>query len=132
MNYTFNELKGKYQGEMHIIEADSIEEAIKLFGADDCIRPHEKFKKMYFNLYSVYKTGHPEKVEYIVHREQKISKLSVIMREMKITSQTLAEQTGISKRTMDEYRQGRKNMSFENGMKISDALGIDPHELIGK
>lgn len=57
--------------------------------------------------------------------------LREIMNEKNITSQTLADKTGISKRTIDEYRSNRrKEPSLSNGLKIADALGIDPHELI--
>ena len=57
--------------------------------------------------------------------------LQEIMREKNITSQTLAEKTGISKRTIDEYRGSRrKEPSFTNGLKIAKALGVDPYELI--
>ena len=55
------------------------------------------------------------------------------MQERNITSQTLADLTGISKRTIDEYRSARrKEPSLSNGLKIADALNIDPHELLTK
>lgn len=58
-------------------------------------------------------------------------KLDVILKEKEVTTAKLAELTGISKRTLDEYRCGRRSQpSFENGLKIADALGIDPHELL--
>lgn len=56
--------------------------------------------------------------------------LSEIMKEFKITSAALAEKTDIPKRTIDEYRSGRKSPSFVNGMKIADALQVDPHRLL--
>lgn len=57
--------------------------------------------------------------------------LREIMKEKNITSQALADKTGISKRTIDEYRSGRrKEPSLSNGLKIADALGIKPHDLI--
>lgn len=57
--------------------------------------------------------------------------LKEVMVEKNITSRELAEKTGISKRTIDEYRGSRrKEPSFSNGLKIADALEVDPHELI--
>lgn len=58
--------------------------------------------------------------------------LSEIMKEKKITSQQLSDMCGISKRTIDEYRNNNrsKEPSLSKGLKIADALGIDPHELI--
>ena len=48
------------------------------------------------------------------------------MQDLKMTSQKLADKTGISKRTIDEYRSSRrKEPSLSNGLKIADALGID-------
>ena len=59
--------------------------------------------------------------------------LGKIMKEKNITTQELAEKTGITKQTLDQYRSGRrKEPSFSNGLKIADALGVDPHELIAK
>lgn len=57
--------------------------------------------------------------------------LREIMEEKKITSQALADKTGISKRTIDEYRGARrKEPSLSTGLKIAEALGVDPRELI--
>lgn len=57
--------------------------------------------------------------------------LKEIMLEKNITSQELANKTGISKRTIDEYRGSRrKEPSYSNGLKIAKALGVDPYELI--
>ena len=59
--------------------------------------------------------------------------LKEIMQERNITSQALADLTGISKRTIDGYRSARrKEPSLSNGLKIADALNIDPHELLTK
>lgn len=56
--------------------------------------------------------------------------LKEILLEKDITSQELADLTGISKRTIDEYRSSRrKEPSLSNGLKLADALGIDPHKL---
>lgn len=49
--------------------------------------------------------------------------------EKGITSNKLAELTGISKRTIDEFRGRRREPYLSVGLKIADALGIDPHEL---
>lgn len=56
--------------------------------------------------------------------------LKEICNEKGVTSASLAEKTGISKRTIDEYRSRRKEPSLSNGLKLADALGIDPHDLI--
>lgn len=56
--------------------------------------------------------------------------LREICNEKGITSKELAEKTGIPKQTIDEYRTRRKEPSLSRGLKIADALGIDPHELI--
>ena len=58
--------------------------------------------------------------------------LSEICKEKGITTQALADKTGISKRTLDEYRANRKEPRFSNGLKIAEALGVDPRELIEK
>lgn len=56
--------------------------------------------------------------------------LKEVMQDLKMTSQKLADKTGISKRTIDEYRSSRrKEPSLSNGLKIADALGIDAHDL---
>ena len=56
--------------------------------------------------------------------------LNKIMIELGWSTQRLANETGISKRTLDHYRGGTRQMSLVNGLKIADALGIDAHELI--
>ena len=58
--------------------------------------------------------------------------LREICNQLNITSQSLADKTGIPKRTIDEYRTRRKEPSLSNGLKIADALGIDPHLLISE
>ena len=56
--------------------------------------------------------------------------LSEIMKEREITSQELSDKTGISKRTIDEYRSARrKEPSLSNGLLIAEALAIDPYIL---
>lgn len=56
--------------------------------------------------------------------------LREICNEKNMTSAKLSELTGISKRTIDEYRTRRKEPSLSNGLRLADALGVDPHELI--
>lgn len=57
--------------------------------------------------------------------------LADIMKEKDITSQQLADMTGIPKQTIDQYRSGRrKEPSFSNGLKIATALGVDPYRLL--
>ena len=57
--------------------------------------------------------------------------LNEIMKAKKVTSQELADMTGISKRTIDEYRGSRKKEpSYTNGLKIAQALEVNPYELI--
>lgn len=57
--------------------------------------------------------------------------LADIMKEKNMTSQALADKTGIPKQTIDQYRSDRrKEPSFANGLKIADALGVDPHRLL--
>lgn len=58
-------------------------------------------------------------------------RISEMMEKKGVTSQTLAEKTGIPKRTIDEYRSARKKEpSFTRGLLIADALGVEPHELL--
>ena len=57
--------------------------------------------------------------------------LREILEERNITSQALADKTGIPKQTIDQYRSGRrKEPTFSNGLKIAQALSVDPRELI--
>lgn len=58
-------------------------------------------------------------------------RLTEIMQERGVTSKNLAKLTGIPKTTINEYRSARKKEpSLSRGLKIADALGIDPHDLI--
>ena len=60
-------------------------------------------------------------------------RISEIMKEKGVTSQMLSDMTGISKRTIDEYKSARKKEpSLSKGLLIADALGVDPHDLIGE
>lgn len=56
--------------------------------------------------------------------------LREVAKKLGVSSMEIAEKTGISKKTIDEYRTRRKMPSLVNGLKIADALGIDPHDLI--
>ncbi len=59
--------------------------------------------------------------------------LNEIMKKKGITSQELSDMTGIPKRTIDEYRGTRhKEPSLSRGIKIADALNVDPRELVKK
>jgi len=57
--------------------------------------------------------------------------LREVCKEKGVTTQELSVKTGIKKSTIDNYRSSRrKEPSLSNGLKIADALGIDPHDLI--
>ena len=58
--------------------------------------------------------------------------LKAVMEGKQITSAKLSEITGIPKQTIDAYRSGKRIPSFTVGMQIADALGVDPHELVGE
>lgn len=58
--------------------------------------------------------------------------LKDVMKQKGITAGGLAEITGISKRTLENYIIERRKISLENGIKIADALGIHPRELVKK
>lgn len=57
-------------------------------------------------------------------------RLSKIMKEKKITTQQLADITGIKKRTLEAYRVGRIEPGFKAGLLIAKALGVNPYDLI--
>lgn len=61
-----------------------------------------------------------------------MNKIGEIMKEKKITTKELSELTGISSRTISEYRNKNRlrEPSLSNGLKIADALKVDPHDLI--
>lgn len=62
-----------------------------------------------------------------------MSRISEIMKEKGITTEQLAALTGIPKTTINEYRCARKKEpSLSRGIKIAEALGVDPKELIEK
>ncbi len=55
--------------------------------------------------------------------------LKDLMAEKGIHTRELSVKTGISMRSIENYRQGRRAPSLEAGLKIADALGVDPHTL---
>lgn len=59
-------------------------------------------------------------------------RIADIMKEKKITSQQLADATGISKRTIEGYRAGRREPSLSVGLAIAKALNVDPYNLLDK
>ena len=69
MKYLFDEVSGKFQGEMIIVEAETPEEACEKAGMTEIIKPHEKFKEMYFGkIYSCTLWGEPWDKLYICHK----------------------------------------------------------------
>lgn len=48
-----------------------------------------------------------------------------------MTTEELADLTGLPKRTLDGYRIGRREPSFSKGLKIAAALKVSPYELLG-
>ena len=67
--YVFNEVKGKYQGEMIIVEAETPEEACEKAKMKEKIKPYEKFRPMYFGkIYTLYELDKPSAIEYVCHR----------------------------------------------------------------
>lgn len=47
------------------------------------------------------------------------------MTKKKMTTQELADKTKIKKRTLDNYRSGRREPSLSKGVKIAEALGVE-------
>ena len=56
--------------------------------------------------------------------------LDEVMKELKVKTRDLAEMTGISVRTLESYRNGRREPALSVGLRIADALGVDPHRLV--
>ena len=56
--------------------------------------------------------------------------LDEVLKELQVTTKKLAEMTGISQRTLEGYRAGRREPSLSAGLIIADALGVDPHRLV--
>jgi len=62
-----------------------------------------------------------------------ITKLKYYLFERKLTVAELADKTEISKRTLDEYVSGRrelKTIQLEKGLKIAEALEMDIYDLL--
>ncbi len=59
-------------------------------------------------------------------------KLSEIMKEKGFTNKRLAEETGISQRTIEAYRADRREPSFSAGLAIARVLEVDPYRLLDK
>ena len=67
--YVFNEVKGKYQGEMIIVEAETADEACEKAGMKEKIKPCEKFDTFYLSkMYELYEMDKPFAVEYVCHK----------------------------------------------------------------
>lgn len=58
--------------------------------------------------------------------------LTNVMKEKRITTEQLAEMSGINKRTLDNYRTGHREMSLETGLKIAKLLNVNPYRLLNK
>lgn len=56
--------------------------------------------------------------------------LTKVMKEKKVTTQKLSEVTGINKRTLENYRTGRRSMNLQTGLMIAKALDANPYELL--
>ena len=56
-------------------------------------------------------------------------RMSEIMKEKGITTQQLADVTGISRRTLEQYRAERREPGFKTGLIIAKALDVDPYYL---
>lgn len=55
--------------------------------------------------------------------------LSQLMKEKRISASELSRRTGISTSFFTELKKGRvKDVSFENALRIFDALGVTPNE----
>lgn len=64
-----------------------------------------------------------------IEKEQKMS-LTKVMKEKGVTTQRLSELTGINKRTLENYRTGRRKLSLETGLMIAKILEADPYDLL--
>lgn len=66
--YILDEIKGKYQGEIIIVEAENGKEACRKAGMTEIIKCDEKFKTMYFGkIYECHELGKVN-AECIAHR----------------------------------------------------------------
>lgn len=85
---------------------------------------------------------HPQSLLLLKDRKQElynkmrmgeITKLKYYLFEKKLTVAELALKTEISKRTLDEYVSGRrelKTIQLDKGLKIAEVLKCDIHDLI--
>ena len=70
--FIFDELKGKVQDKVILIEAENEKEAIEKFGADETIKYYDKFSKVYVTgVYAVKEivNGVNKDTGYIVHKD---------------------------------------------------------------
>lgn len=56
--------------------------------------------------------------------------LTNVMKEKKVTTEQLAKMSGINKRTLDNYRNGHREMSLETGLRIAKLLEVSPYRLL--
>ncbi len=56
--------------------------------------------------------------------------LTKVMKEKGVTTQRLSELAGINKRTLENYRTGRRKLSLETGLMIAKILEVDPYDLL--
>ena len=63
--YVLNEVCGKMQGEMIIVEAESAREACEKAGMTDIIKPYDTFKTYGGKMYEVHEQGQSWNVELI-------------------------------------------------------------------
>lgn len=67
--YELNEIRGKYQGQIIIVEAETSKEACEKVGMTEMVKPHQRFSTMYFGeIYECYEEGKHYQVEWIAHR----------------------------------------------------------------
>lgn len=105
--YIANELRGKYQGEMIIVEAENLEEAFEKLNVDDHIKPYERFTRHYNRLYSLYEEGKPQKELAIIHTAD--SKILRARKEAGLTLTKMSKLTGIPLRTIQSWESGERH-----------------------
>ncbi len=69
-------------------------------------------------------------VSFVPKVERQPIPLNELLIEKKMTTIGLSKLTGISSRTLEQYRSGNRGMSLENGCKIAEALNVHPSELL--
>lgn len=65
--YIANECRGKNQGEMITVEAQTLEEAMEKLGVDEYIKSYGTFSRHYNKVFELYEEGCPEKVLAVIH-----------------------------------------------------------------